>query len=715
MKKAKLFVKNNIFILILGVFVVLNLLIGTRLYSFRYNNFDFGKFDQGNMAQMAWNTLHGRVLYMTDYFGSNVPRWAMSHVDPIILIFVPIFALFQHPMTLAYSQLALVVFAAFFVYGIAYMELKSKLAACLFGITYLMYPALGFINGTMGFHGVTASIPFFLGAFYLFEKMYRDGFTRRGTIILWILLVITMSGKEQVPLYIFMWGIFILIFRTGLTDSFRFSKEWFKKWFSQPSVKNGIAMIVIGLLWFSVAFFVVIPKYAPLRVASYNAFIKSLNIGVRNNSTVTLENYFLGRYSEFGQSYKDVVFNIFLHPGNSIRVFFSDDNLVNLRMTFMPLLYAPLANPAMLLIAAPEFFINYMTTQSDMGISDISSHRISMIIPVLVIASIYAVGFISKSLQQLIKKENMDGKVRKITAVVLSGAILVSIFIMDSAYSNPVYLWFTQAVARRVHAKFDTNIIKRTDLKSGDAVKITDIDVQDRTCSQAIISMIPAEVSVSGPDNLGAQLSLRETYALFPGLWDSADYVIVDVLSRKVAGILQLDNNIVRDVTEMLLTSNNHKLLMSCGNLSLFKKVTPNITNGSDEFPIQERFQYAERFRYLLSDYVTIVDYSLPAKVTRTEAQKASITFLRNEFSTMNGFSLYTTYINKKTGFVFQVADLPSFAFYKPEDWGKGLYYVDNIEIALPSYVEPGTYDVFVSLTNRIKSWSVYLGDLQVN
>ena len=208
--------KANIPVLSVFFFSVVILLVNLRINFFRYNNFDFGKFDLGNMTQMLWYTMHGKVLWLTDYFGTNLPRWAMSHVDPILLVFVPIFAVFQHPMTLVVSQLVLVIFSSLLVYLIAKLELNNKIAAALLGLAYLSYPAVGFLTAWTGFHGVTAVIPFFLAAFYVYEKMHKEGkFTGRGLVTFWVLLVLTMMGKEQVPLYVFMYGFFIWFFRNN--------------------------------------------------------------------------------------------------------------------------------------------------------------------------------------------------------------------------------------------------------------------------------------------------------------------------------------------------------------------------------------------------------------------------------------------------------------------------------------------------------------------
>jgi len=173
MKKLyRLFIKHINLLILIGL-IGINFLVASRINVFRYHNFDFGKFDLGNMTQMVWNTLNGRFLYLTDYFGTNLPRWAMSHVDPILLLFVPIFALYQHPLTLVFSQLVLVLFSALIIYKIALLELESKWTASLIGMSYLFYPALGYINAVTGFHGVSVVIPFFLLSFYFFEKMHK--------------------------------------------------------------------------------------------------------------------------------------------------------------------------------------------------------------------------------------------------------------------------------------------------------------------------------------------------------------------------------------------------------------------------------------------------------------------------------------------------------------------------------------------------------------
>src|SRR3989304_2517479 len=125
-----------------------------------------------------------------------MPRWGMSHVDPFLVIFVPVMSVIKSPLVLVFSQVAFVVGTALILYKLAELELGNRLAALAISLAYLFYPALGYILAWTDFHGVTAVMPFFLGAFYLFEKMYKENnFGRNRMILFWIFLVLSMAGK----------------------------------------------------------------------------------------------------------------------------------------------------------------------------------------------------------------------------------------------------------------------------------------------------------------------------------------------------------------------------------------------------------------------------------------------------------------------------------------------------------------------------------------
>jgi uncharacterized membrane protein len=702
MRKIVTLIKNNIPLLLLGCVALIHFVIAARMNVSSYNNFDFGKFDLGNMTQMLWNTLHGRFLYMTDYFGTNLPRWSMSHVDPILLLFVPIFAVFQHPLTLVISQLILVISSSFIIYFIALDRLKSKLASALIGISFLLYPAVGFLNSRTGFHGVSAVIPFFLLAFYLFEHMYYvSSFSKRGHVLFWLMLVLTMAGKEQLPLYVFLFGLFIVILRP-------------------VARKLGFFVMGAGLLWFIAAFIIIIPAYSKQRVEGYTKFANSMKIDTSSARDVALPNYFLSRYEGFGDSYVEIAVNSVLDHKKAIKVFFGGDKPDNLNKTFEPLMFLPLLSPQTLIFAGPDFFANYMTTAGGIGTAEIGNHRISMIIPVLFISVIFAIEFIGILMANLFSKTASMFKMKFVLSPTLFFIVFGTVLVFLGGYTsqkfnNPVYQWLNQAVGRRiaavtVFAKFDKNTAKQ-DLKFGEVLKLTELENKDVECANKIISIIPQEASVSGPDYLGAHLSMRETYAIFPALYNEADYVIVDVFSRKILNILDIEADLVRDVVKQLIVSDSYTLHTGCGNLFVFKKEKNE--KQSELLPLQERNNYDAAYDQEFFQNLKIADFKLPTVIRHGEKGTLEVVYHKAGPSKLDDYVLFMTFVNNKTGEVFQMANLPSYALIRPEEWKENRYYIEDLDVALPAFVDAGEYKVFIGMTNRIRTRSIYLGNIK--
>lgn len=705
--------KQNIFFLFLLFFSLGIFLVALKMNIFRYQNFDFGKFDLGNMTQMIWNTLHGRLLYLTDYFGTNLPRWAMSHVDPILLLFVPIFALYQHALTLVVSQLILVIFSSLIIYKIAKLELGSDFSAMLWGLAFLFYPAVGFIIAWTGFHGVTLAIPFFLGAFYVFEKMHKlKNYSWKNLTLFWVLLVICMSGKEEIPLFIFLYGLFILFFRTDLTIFFSsVSLASLQEFLKQKTAKTALMLILVSLFWFLLAFFVIIPKYSHYRVEGYKKFAESLQIDERYTNDVLKPNYFISRYEGFGEGYSEILKNMFLNPKKVARVAFSGDKIENMKMTFGPLLYTPLFFPPLFIISLPELVINYTTTAGGIGTSEIYNHRISMIIPVLFISGIFGISYIGGLLADYTKVK------RKVLTVFVSALVLAASIYTTFSYENPVYLWITQAIQKRisafVQAKTDEEVADLESLKIGDRFRISKLETKDRECAGKVVNLIPEKASVSGPDYLGAHLAKRETYAIFPALYNSADYVVVDVFSRKVLRILDIDVSLVNDVVGRMVRNENYKLNSACGNLFIFERVIDPQAR-SQLLPLQEKFDYPEKTNLEIFQSLFVVDYELPREIERGVSVEANFVYSRKASNSLDGYVLFLTFINEKDREMYQVANLPSFGISELKDWKEGYYYLENVDIAIPVFVEPGSYKAFIGMSNNIRSRSIYLGDVIV-
>ena len=360
-----------------------------------------------------------------------------------------------------------------------------------------------------------------------------------------------------------------------------------------------------------------------------------------------------------------------------------------------------------------DIFINYLTTAGGIGTSEITNHRISMIIPVLFISTIFAINMLGIFFAS-IRKAKIS---YKFVILVLSGAVLLLTVRTTSLYNNPVYLWFTQAVSKKLtgslaFAKDAADVAYVKDIKIGQVFKLTPLENKDRECAKHVIEMIPADASVSGPDYLGAQLSLRETYAIFPALYKEADYVIVDVFSRKILTILEVDVSLVRDVVGDVMKNPNYKLVNGCGNLFVYKNV--GLHNKSNLLPLQERFRYPEKFNYEIFQKLTVVDYYVPSKVTRGVNAHATLAYAKKSSFSFSDYFLFLSFVNTKTAYVYQIANLPSFGLIQLRNWESNMYYVEDIDLALPKYLDPGNYRVFVGVSNVIKTRSIYLGDVEV-
>lgn len=699
--------------------------ISIRINIFRYNNFDFGKFDLGNMTQMVWNTLHGRPLYLTDYFGGNVPRWSMSHVDPVLLFFVPLFAVVPHPLTLVFAQLILTtVLAPLVLFKLAKLTLKSNLAATLVATAYLFYPALGYLDTQTGFHGVSAVIPFFLLATYFIEKMHHTQlFLKLNFIGLWVNAMITMSGKEQLPLYIGLLCIFGLIWRTPIPQGLPiFSKAWLKTYLKHPMAKNLLGLLAVSIVWLITAFFLIIPQNAHYRIGSYRKFTQEVGVDIELTSDVTAENYFLGRYEDLGDSYGAILVGMASDPERLVNILFGGDKLDNFSKTFFPALFLPFLAPQILITAIPDLLINYSTTAGGIGTSEISNHRISMIIPVVFLSTIFAISTLSRHLAiawevasnrlKFMPKRKIKSKQ---IAWVFAAAVLASNIYTTFAYNNPIFLWFTQAVSKRLsmvaYAKFDREVGLKKDLKLGDRFRISGLENKDRECAQMIMDIIPKDASISGPDYLGAHLAQRETYAIFPALYSKADFVIVDVFSQKIMRILDTDISLVRDVVGDMITNPNYSNVASCGNLFVFKK--GGLQEKSLKLPMQERFKYPIDQKLEIFEDMFLADFNLPKSVTRGEPSKVLFVY-RKESKKPDDYVMFTSFINEGTGEIYQSANIPSYGLVNIKDWSEGYYYLESIDITVPPAVDPGSYHVFIGMTNNIRTRSIYLSDMEI-
>ena len=698
MVKLKDFVKKNYLLIGLFAYCCAFFIVSAKMNLFWYRELAFGKFDLGNMVQMVWNTMHGRFMYLTDYFGTDMPRWGMSHVDPIIVLLVPFFFIAPHPLTLVFCQLFLLVATSLLLFYLANMKLKTKTSAFFLALSYLFYPALGYLTTKTSFHGVSVSIFFFVAAFFLFEIMHeKQDFSRKNLILFWILLIITMSGKEQVPLYIFLYGLFIWIYR---------KKKVLGLWVSG-----------VGFLWFALAFFVIIPSAAHYRIDGFEKFAESLDLSKDRGQDVTSSNYFLTRYSAFGDTYSEVLLGMATKPALVYDTFFAGSKTDDFVKTLAPVLFTPFLSPGIFAIAGPDFLINYLSSMDNVyRTSAIDTHRISMLIPVIFVSMIFSVKFLADFLSKRQKKLNFAS-----IGVIISAVILLANIYTSVIYDNPVYAWGIQAIRKRLEFKVFARTAKSEDgfenLEPGQLVKFQQPDSRDLDCSWRIINMMPPEVSISGPDYMGAPLSMRKTYAIFPALYNTADYVIADSSARKLQTIVGADDSMLHRALSFLIKTDLYEPVTACGNLFVYRRTDlggalPSMEDISE--PLLETDTYAEKVDYPFYDELSLVDYDIPSSLVRGIFSDLTFVYAKRASDYMGDVFIYTSFINEATKEMYQVANLPSHSFIPLSKWDRDKYYLEKIKVSIPESFDIGNYRVFVGATNNIKTRNLFLGTVEV-
>src|SRR5689334_5956157 len=164
----------------------------------RYVTFKAGAFDLGNMDQVLWNTIHGRLFQFmnqgADWYGP--PTRLAIHFEPIILPLSLLYLFHADPRILLVFQTLALVAGAFPVFLLTrrYLPEWLLLAPCM-AAAYLLSPALLGLN-LFDFHPVSLATPLLLYA--VLALTYR----RYGWFI--CACVFAAACKEDVPLAIAM-------------------------------------------------------------------------------------------------------------------------------------------------------------------------------------------------------------------------------------------------------------------------------------------------------------------------------------------------------------------------------------------------------------------------------------------------------------------------------------------------------------------------------
>ena len=297
------------FVLVLaGVFFALS----TWTSYLRWADFRYRTFDLAYYVQAVWQLIHGRF----DVSVENVPLLG-NHVEPIVFLFAPLFAVVRHPMLFVVLQNAALAAMAPIGFFLARRWFEPLAASMLAG-ALLVAPAAGYV-ALHEFHPEALTAPLLLLMFY--------GKASRRLWLHWISLVGVLACKENMALLL---GAYCAVF---LVIERRLSVRELWRWYGGP--------LLLAILWFLLCTRVITPAF--------------------NSGNID----YVSLYDRIGKSAGEIAWNAFSQPqliGRALLHSIMHGNLV--AALLLPFLALPLLRPRWLIIASPVLLQHLLSWRS---------------------------------------------------------------------------------------------------------------------------------------------------------------------------------------------------------------------------------------------------------------------------------------------------------------------------------------------------------------
>ena len=419
--------KDRIFIILLLVIIAAYLGTFLTLTLLRYSNYRGSEFDTAIFNQVVWLLSRFKGAYST-IRGTNLFG---DHFAPILFLLTPLYWVRGNAPALLTVQTLALGAGAIPVYLIAKDKLVSRWLALGLAAAFLLYPATQYMN-LADFHPESLGLVFLLFAFLAIE--------RRKFIWFYVLCLLAAICKEDMILAVLVLGILVYFLydkRAGKIVSFG------------------------SLVYFLAAVLFLIPHFAP---AGYQ---------------------YSGRLRAFGPTTKQAVKNFFLHPGRTLNILATRQNLRYVFDLLMPVAFLSIFAPIFLLPALPAFFFNIISDfqpQHTIGTLNSPVQYTAAIIPFVFIAAIFGLKRFKKWSEGGFRSRFVIGGVAVIVLVcALAGNFYFGPSPLAAGFQGSAY-------------RSDKNI---------DAIRKG-------------VDLIPADASVSAQTFLLAHLSSRQKIYQFP-------------------------------------------------------------------------------------------------------------------------------------------------------------------------------------------------------
>ena len=299
-----------------------------------YANFQYLRFDLGDMTQAVWSTAHGHPLEMTSPAGDQLSRLAF-HVDPVLIFLAPFWLVAPSPLTLASVQVVFAAIGALPVFWLGRRHLGSERTAALLAIAYLVYPWTLW-TALDAMHPVTLAMPLLLFAIWFLDNDRLVPFAACAVVIA---LSGELMGMEIAALGIWYW----LSHRRG----------------------TGLAIAGAGLGWSAFAVKAVVPFFAGGPSVYYSHF------------------------ESIGGSPGGVLTTAFTHPWSIASALTSSGDIAYWTLLVAPLALTPLLAPGLTAVALPLVLVNGLSERS--SFIDPRARYSSVLVAVLFGATVFGV------------------------------------------------------------------------------------------------------------------------------------------------------------------------------------------------------------------------------------------------------------------------------------------------------------------------------------
>ncbi|BBI99784.1 hypothetical protein FGKAn22_14770 [Ferrigenium kumadai] len=354
---------------VISLYFLLALFLGlSRHWGYITSINDLGVFDQA-----VWGTMHGQFLLNTSQLDQPI-NWLGFHFNPVILLFVPLYAIAPYPEWFTLAQALALSLAAWPIFLLASRICRSETAGLLWVVAYLANPFL--LNAAAwDFHPVSLAVPLIALALLSVEKMDRR--------LLFVSCLPLLLIQEQFGLTVTAFGLL-----------------W---WLRNRQWKIAVGLVLVGITHTALVLGVIMPALSP--TGSHVMFASELG--------------HLSRYGWLGKSAGDMTSNLLHHPWSIAQaVLFDRLGWTYLTLLLLPFFGFPLAATVYLLPALPDLAANLLSS-NPMPRSVFAYHSVTLV-PVLTIAAAYSARCISRQWEWLSNAQ-------------ISGLALVSSLVMGYA------------------------------------------------------------------------------------------------------------------------------------------------------------------------------------------------------------------------------------------------------------------------------------------